>query len=100
MKGLSLVFCGLLLAAFPSATALADSYTYTYSGNDYTIFSNPALYTASENISGSFTVLAPLPASANLTFEPNSWSFSDGVQSTNSTNNYLPILDFSIVTNA
>jgi hypothetical protein len=75
-----------LLAAFLlPLPLLADTYTYTYTGNDYTYVNGS--YTTSDFVSATFTLSAPLVD--NLSFAtyvtPLTWSFSDGFQSNNST---------------
>jgi hypothetical protein len=58
---------------------MADT-TYTYTGDPYTTFSSPTLYTTSDFVSGSFTVSAPLHGSLfQATILPTSFDFSDGV---------------------
>jgi hypothetical protein len=76
----------LLVAAVVVATssfaAYADTFTYTYTGHDFTEVSAP--YTTSDFVTGSFTLAAPLPSnldfSNGLHFQPLSFSFTDGVQ--------------------
>ena len=68
---------GFVLAAAP---VYADSYTYTYTGNDYTFAQPP--YTTSMNVTGSFTLANPLPANlpvGDITALTTSWQFNDGV---------------------
>jgi hypothetical protein len=77
MNRLIAVFCGLLLAALPSA-ALADT-VYTYTGNNFASFDGTE-FTTSDSVSGSFTIAAPL--AANLTMTLVNWatfSITDGV---------------------
>jgi hypothetical protein len=72
-----LLVLGIVLAATP---VHADSYTYTYTGNDYASAGSP--YTTSMNITGSFTLANPLPANlglVNITALTTSWQFNDGV---------------------
>jgi len=74
MKALAAALCGLLLAALPSTSALADTteYVYTYTGNPFT--TGPM---AGESIDLSFPVAAPLGdnlSNANIT--PIQWSVS------------------------
>jgi len=58
--------------------ANADTVTYTYTGNDFTIISAP--YTTSDSVSGWFTLSAAL--GPNLGFQiitPDSGQFADGI---------------------
>ena len=66
----------VLLMVFP---AMADSYTYTYTGNPFEWYSPP--YSASNFISGYFTTAAPLAANLHEVRIDNdilSFSFTDG----------------------
>jgi hypothetical protein len=83
---------------------LADSFTYTYTGNDFTnLFASgeTQLFTKSDFISGEFTLSAPLADNLiSLTaITPASFSFSNGVDTFyNTTPNLSPY--FYIETNA
>jgi len=86
------VFVGVLLLALAALPAFADTFTYTYTGQNYTtIFGNPGETTAN-NVSGSFTFSSALPANdaflANVLADPTlvSWSFTDGVDTYSNTN--------------
>lgn len=84
MKRLTVVLCGLLLAALSSTAALADT-IYTYTGNPFTTTEVGGIYTSSDFISGSFTVATPLAADSPYgAITPESFSFSDGIQTFNS----------------
>lgn len=76
----ALLFAAIL--AIPS-TLLADTYTFTYTGNDFTTFSSNGLgtpYTTADSVSGSFTVDLSSLDNLNGAIYPTSYSFSDGVQ--------------------
>lgn len=80
----------LLAAALLPLPLLAQTYNYTYTGNDFnTDISGP--YTTSDFVSVTFAVSAPLADSTvyensgSTNLFPLSWSFSDGVQSDNNT---------------
>ena len=86
MRVLPFILGGLLIAA-GAGPALADVYTYTYTGQDYQ-YARGA-YTTSERVTGSVTLASPLPAnlsfiSGNLIYPVAvsvlSFSFSDGLQ--------------------
>jgi hypothetical protein len=71
----ALSFVGVILAA-PSAQAAT---MYTYSGNNFSIFTGTA-FDRTMSISGSFTMSDALPANQTISFfSPLSFSFSDGV---------------------
>jgi hypothetical protein len=76
----------LVAALLLPAPLMADTYTYTYIGNDF--ISATGSFTTSDAISGSFTVASPL--AGNLPFQaitPSvlSFSFSDDVTSIDNT---------------
>jgi hypothetical protein len=81
------------------APLLADSYTYTYTGDYFTSVSGP--YTTSDRISIELTLSAPL--GNNLTYPiavtPISFSFSDGVQTITNTTPDLSYSAFEVGTN-
>lgn len=83
MKRFYAVLCGLILVALPSTSALADT-IYTYTGNIFHVFGapvQPGPYTASDFVTVSFTVSAPLAPSMQLgatTTIPTAFTFSDG----------------------
>jgi hypothetical protein len=79
----------LLAALLPPLPLVADTYTYTYTGNDFSAGNVSLPYTASDFVTVTFTLSAPL--GDNLTYNygsgsgtgivtPLTWSFSDGVQ--------------------
>jgi hypothetical protein len=101
MKAFAAALCGLLLAVLPSTTALADT-IYTYTGHD---FNNSGLVppnplTASDFISGSFTVSTPLAANLALSAPNNltSFSFSDGLDVIDSQNYVAAGTSFEVAT--
>src|SRR5437016_12365885 len=55
----------------------ADTYTYTYTGNNFTTVTAP--YTTGDSITGSFTLSAPLGPNYNNEVTPISQEFSDGL---------------------
>lgn len=68
------------VAAFcvSSLAARADT-VYNYVGQNFTFATVP--YTTSDRVTGSFTVATPLAANlSNYSFSPESFTFSDGVQ--------------------
>ena len=65
------------LACAPSATA--DEITYTYTGNQFTSFGGSATCPTECNITGSFTLSAPIPSNFSGFFVPDSFSFTDGL---------------------
>ncbi|MBV9744161.1 MAG: hypothetical protein JO099_10380 [Acidobacteriia bacterium] len=73
------------------------SITYTYTGNDYTVFMAP--YTGSMDITGSFTFASPLAPSTIYTNTdlPTTWSISDGVDTITNTTGTL---GFDAITNS
>jgi hypothetical protein len=81
----STVLCCSLACAASISTANADV-TYTYTGNVFTFFNSVNVdYTATDSISGSFTLSMALPANQSLTSVAiTSFSFTDGVQTINS----------------
>jgi hypothetical protein len=80
---------------------VADTYTYTYTGLDFTNVDGS--YTTSDFVSASFTLSAPLTDSfgsgEGSSVAPLSWSFSDGFQSVNSTESVFGTT-FKVATNA
>jgi hypothetical protein len=96
------------LAAFVLPISLAAE-TYTYTGNDFITagnFSVPPVYSTSDYVTITFITAAPLPGNlgpgpyGDLVFVvPVSWSFSDGVQSDNSTDTSAHAV-FYLITNA
>src|SRR5947209_16175467 len=90
-------FCvAALLMATP---ALADTYTYTYTGHTYQIAFDS--YNTSERLTGSVTLAAPLGIDMSLTSVPVlSFSFSDGVQTLTQTSPGLLTVIFDFGTRA
>jgi len=81
----------LLLAAAAtllfSSAAQAD-FTYTYNGNDFTTVIGP--YTTSDSIQGSFTVFSAIaPNTVDELILPESLSFTDGVQTANTSDDHF-----------
>ena len=97
-----------LLATILLPISLAAE-TYTYTGNDFTLvgnFSSPPVYSTSDFVTITFTTAAPLPGNLGpgpyddfVNVVPLSWSFSDGVQSDNSTDTNAHA-EFYLITNA
>jgi hypothetical protein len=93
---ISLIALAFLLL---SATgAWADTFTYTYTGNDFTLVQGP--YTTSDSVMGTIVLSAPLPANlSSFTDETAlliSYSFSDGVQTLTNLNSHAA--DFAFQT--
>lgn len=89
MNRLVVVLCGMVVAALPSTSALADT-VYTYTGNTFAngITAQHFLtilpfgpFTANDFVSGSFTVSTALGPNNSefVPIIPTSFSFSDGV---------------------
>ena len=98
MRLRSLFLSALILV--PSLPLLADT-IYTYTGNDFTnaglVPPNPL--TASDFISGSFTVSTPLAENMTLSvITPISFSFSDGLDVIDSQNYVAPPTSFEVAT--
>lgn len=69
-----------------AVVARADTYQYTYTGNDFTFAQAP--FTANDCITGFFIAAAPL--ASNVTVEeitPVAFSFSDGLDTISNTSN-------------
>lgn len=91
----------LLAALLLPLPALADSYTYTYTGNDFTTVAGN--YALGDSVTGGFTLSAPLPGSTYDTAIPALFSFSDGTQTitnSNSTSSDLAQDHFLVETDA
>lgn len=90
MNRLTVVLCGLMLAALPPTSALADT-MYIYTGNAFTDATAPL--TTSDSVTGYFTVASPLGANLSLgPITPTAFSFSDGVDTlTDTTSSVSPI---------
>jgi PEP-CTERM motif len=101
MNRLTVVLCGLVLAALLTTSAWADT-VYTYTGNPFTSNGNPLLYsysyppfTPSDSVTGSFTLASPLEANLPIlgpdgftTVTPTSFSFTDGVNTLSNTDSF------------
>jgi hypothetical protein len=92
--GLRLLLSALLLMPLP---LLADTTTYTYTGNAFTSFVGTDYLGGS--VQGSFELVSPLPITPFLTEEsPISYSFSDGAETLTNLNSSIGI--FNIKTDA
>jgi hypothetical protein len=74
-----------LAAAFSAPSARADTFTYTYTGNDFTGFSTQGgetqQFNGADSVTGTLVFAAPLTADMSLTsVTPLSFSFTDQVQ--------------------
>jgi PEP-CTERM motif len=80
MRLLARLLTAFAVSAFTCAlSASADEITYTYTGNQFNNFGGDATCPLECNISGSFTVSAPLGSNFDGYFVPDSFSFTDGV---------------------
>jgi PEP-CTERM motif len=83
MKLTPKILLGGLAALILTAPLMADV-TYTYTGNPFESFGG--LYGPTDLVSGSFTVTSALgDSSPEATITPNSYSFTDGIQTISST---------------
>jgi hypothetical protein len=79
--GVTMRLLARLLTAFAisgltcALRASADEITYTYTGNQFNNFGGGATCPLECNISGSFTISAPLGSNFDGYFVPNSFSF-------------------------
>jgi hypothetical protein len=90
-------FC-LIAAALCAGSALADSSQYTYTGNAFTTFSGGYSCPTTCSISGSFTYATIGPDNVVTGIIPESWSFTDGTQTFNTSNSSF--LDEGFATNS
>ena len=96
---------GVPLTAFAAllcTPALADSVTYTYTGNPYNEFYADIACPPDCGISGSFTLLSPIGDNQNIAVTPISFSFTDGdggITISSSLANFIGY-DFFVTTNA
>jgi hypothetical protein len=86
-----------LASLFLSVTgAKADTFTYTYTGNDFTDVSGP--YTTSEKLTGMFNLSAAIPANhpfSDVSSLVLSFTMSDGVQTITSAEGFVEHFSFS-----
>jgi PEP-CTERM motif len=96
---LALGVCSLVLCARP---ALADSVTYTYTGNPYTTFSGLTCGGGVGDcaLSGSFTLSSPIGDNFNGYVYPTSFSFTDGSVTISSGEAGLSALGFYLGTDS
>jgi hypothetical protein len=78
-----------------SLAAHADT-VYNYVGPDFQYFDGP--YTATDNVTGSFTVANPIPPGYSGLVYTSSFSFNDGVQTITNANAHF--VNFNITTDA
>lgn len=79
-------FALLLAAVLSPLSALADTFTYSYTGHPFNSFYG-SVYTTADFVSGEFTLSAPLAPDTPLTgVTPLSFSFSDGLHTISSIN--------------
>src|ERR1700722_6983711 len=81
-----LLFLLLMQWLCSAQLAVASTYTYTYTGNDFTSGGVEPPYTVSDRITGSFTLSAPLGDSFSGLVTPISFSFTDGQQTITNSN--------------
>lgn len=106
MRMRSLALLATLLLPLP---LLAQTYDYTYTGNDFNYYDVSGPYTTSDFVTVSFTLSAPLGPdltgnSSNGGFGPEitplTWSMSDGVQTDTSADPSAKIEAFNFITNS
>jgi hypothetical protein len=93
-----LLCCGLACSA--SITTANATTTYTYTGHPFDVFFPD--YTASDFVSGSFTLSSPLPSDqpATTLVTPISFSFTDGLQTVTQANVIASFTTFDIGTDS
>ena len=98
------LFLNACLAAAMASPALADTYTYTYTGQTYQFAAGA--YTTSERVTGEVTVSAPLQSGAVPGFgdvllpaSVISFSFSDGLQTITNASTGLEFSVFNFAAN-
>jgi PEP-CTERM motif len=80
MRLLARLLTAFAISALTCAlSASAEEITYTYTGNQFNNFGGDATCPLECNISGSFTISAPLGPDFDGFFVPDSFSFTDGV---------------------
>lgn len=80
MRLLARLLTAFAISALTCAlSASASEITYTYSGNQFNDFGGGVTCPLECNISGSFTISAPLGSNFDGYFVPDSFSFTDGV---------------------
>ena len=88
MKTKIVLFLAVALTGPLLSQPIFADVTYAYTGNPFTSFSGP--YTASDRVTGTFTLADPLPANRPISdINPISFSFSDGVNLM--TNSFIPL---------
>ncbi len=104
MNRLTVVLCGLVLAALLTTSAWADT-VYTYTGNPFNLGNEPdntvaPPFTTSDSVSGWFTVATPFGLNMALAqVNSISYSFTDGLN-TITTGKATTFFDFEIGTDA
>jgi hypothetical protein len=100
------IFLSALLLVL-SAPLLADTYTYTYTGNDFTLVNGP--FTTGDFVSGFFTTASPLAPNLNEGLGPfdtptalsvDSFSFSNGYQTFTNSSTSLESSYFEVETDS
>jgi hypothetical protein len=95
MRILSVALLAALLLPLP---AFADTFTYTYTGNDFTVVQGS--YTLTDSVTGEFALSAPLSDTTSYDAIPTSFSFSDGIQTITNSTPGISVFGFDVTTDA
>ena len=85
MKIQSIIFATSVWVLLSTSTPAGATAIYTYTGNNYDVFSDPTSYTTEMSVSGTVELSEQLANGATTVVTPISFSFFDGVRTLDST---------------